>query len=162
MEFIRVQDRVKTKNGFGSKAKTRRYYRYTYTRDVEELLELLNAGKIFVKNFCTDEFRSWVAETFSPSIRISQFSWRYLTFEKSLVCCGCGLVGTIMALEKDYKNITSNTYHFNLYAESNGKQIQMTKDHIIPVSKGGIDHIDNFQTMCGPCNSRKGNKLSLG
>ena len=31
----------------------------------------------------------------------------------------------------------------------------MTKDHIIPKSKGGPDCIDNFQTMCEECNKKK-------
>ena len=33
----------------------------------------------------------------------------------------------------------------------------MTIDHIVPVSRGGTDHIDNLQLLCGACNSVKGN-----
>ena len=35
----------------------------------------------------------------------------------------------------------------------------MTKDHILPKSKGGKDEIDNYQTMCIRCNKAKGNNL---
>ena len=34
----------------------------------------------------------------------------------------------------------------------------MTIDHIVPQSKGGTDHIENLQLLCGACNSMKGAK----
>jgi 5-methylcytosine-specific restriction endonuclease McrA len=41
------------------------------------------------------------------------------------------------------------------HVESNGQLVMMTKDHIIPSSKGGADTQDNLQTMCNHCNSKK-------
>ncbi len=37
--------------------------------------------------------------------------------------------------------------------------IDLTVDHIYPKSKGGIDDLDNLQTLCRPCNSKKGAKV---
>lgn len=40
-----------------------------------------------------------------------------------------------------------------------GSLEQLTVDHIVPVSKGGGDEMGNLQTLCRPCNSRKGARL---
>jgi 5-methylcytosine-specific restriction endonuclease McrA len=32
-------------------------------------------------------------------------------------------------------------------------------DHVMPVTAGGPDHIDNYVLCCKSCNSRKGNRI---
>lgn len=39
-----------------------------------------------------------------------------------------------------------------------GSRQYLTIDHIIPESKGGKTERDNLQTLCKPCNSKKGNR----
>lgn len=36
---------------------------------------------------------------------------------------------------------------------------QATIDHIVPLSRGGLDNIRNMQLLCNECNQAKGNQL---
>lgn len=40
-----------------------------------------------------------------------------------------------------------------------GTRDDLTLDHIYPYSLGGEDTLDNLQTLCRPCNSRKGARV---
>ena len=85
-------------------------------------------------------------------------SQRYQTFfKKGTKCICCGIEGKYFAKEKVS---CDKSYHLNLYAiDENNKEVLMTKDHILPKSKGGQNNIDNYQTMCIRCNEAKGNNL---
>lgn len=90
-------------------------------------------------------------------------SQRYYTFAKSLCCDHCCREGVFMAkerhLSKKGEPVGLGAYHFNLYAvDPDGTEVLMTKDHIIPKSKGGKNVVSNYMTMCEPCNKEKRNK----
>jgi hypothetical protein len=40
-----------------------------------------------------------------------------------------------------------------------GTDERLTVDHIIPISRGGTNEFGNLQTLCQPCNSRKGARV---
>ncbi len=86
---------------------------------------------------------------------IDMTSQRYHLFRlKGVTCVKCGLQGRYFVKERHKSQ--NGRYHFNLYAvDSVGDETLMTKDHIIPRSKGGRDHIDNYQVMCIICNMIK-------
>lgn len=50
------------------------------------------------------------------------------------------------------------TDHNNRCAKCGADAI-LTKDHIVPVSLGGSDSIDNLQPLCRSCNASKGTKI---
>lgn len=79
-------------------------------------------------------------------------SLRYMTFyQKGTTCVCCGKKGTHFKLCGDPN---TNRRHFNLFADDGSL---LTKDHILPKSKGGRDAVENMQTMCESCNNEKGN-----
>ena len=114
------------------------------------------------------------------SVRVG--STRLQTMGRSQKCVSCGREGVVFRLERTrrWKGCEKRernpeyrtTPHFNLYAieyipikrgssRKQRKYILMTRDHIYPRSRGGPDSIENSQTMCERCNSRKSDKLDI-
>jgi len=82
-------------------------------------------------------------------------------FAEDVKCASCSRIGTVFYIERTRwnrgpKRKRDSGWHLNLYAvDSDGTEVLMTRDHIVPQSKGGPDHPDNCQTMCWYCNQRK-------
>lgn len=110
-----------------------------------------------VLSFLPKDTGSKFQEYFGFEVKMS--SQRYALFaSKGVTCACCGLKGTHFHLERNYGDV--KRYHFNLYGfDENGNEIMITKDHIVPRSKGGKDALDNYQPMCIICNSKKADKM---
>jgi 5-methylcytosine-specific restriction endonuclease McrA len=94
------------------------------------------------------------------TILVPMGSHRYQLYaEKGTRCRRCGLPGTYFALERGiYDN--PNRFHFNLYGrDKRGYEVMITKDHILPRSKGGKNKLSNYQPLCIRCNQRKADKV---
>ena len=89
---------------------------------------------------------------------VKMSSQRYRLFKnKGVKCAHCGIVGEFFALERCVK---WERPHFNLYAiDADGNEVLMTKDHIIPKSKGGKNRQSNYQVLCCRCNTKKGDSV---
>lgn len=81
-----------------------------------------------------------------------------LFFSKGVDCIHCGTKGKFF-LKCKHKG--DERYHMELIGQDkNGQLVLMTKDHIVPKSKGGRDVLENYQTMCTVCNCKKGNSTT--
>lgn len=47
------------------------------------------------------------------------------------------------------------------YCGTTGADAELEIDHIIPISKGGSNHISNLTTACRKCNQKKGNGMGF-
>lgn len=100
-----------------------------------------------------DSHRMAVLEFEGVTYTANFSSLKLRTFKRSLKCVGCGLIGVEFRLESENYEHHCEKLHLNLYSEDG---VLMTKDHIIPVCKGGWNDLDNTQTMCAKCNVEKG------
>lgn len=95
---------------------------------------------------------------------VKMWSKRYENFAvNGTQCVHCGVKGKYFRLECNGSDHLGgrNNWHFNLYAlDKEGNEVLMTKDHIIPKSKGGSNGIRNLQPMCCHCNSKKSDVLN--
>lgn len=89
---------------------------------------------------------------------INMTSLKLQTFKENGIRCQiCGCKGVYFAKEKYPEE---PHFHLNLYALKGEVEVLMTKDHIIPLAKGGRDRLNNFQTLCFDCNKKKAERTS--
>jgi len=155
------------------KAKKRSRYVRVATFDVDQVLpfvftrEVRHALRAAGYKYNSDEWKEASRRGYlvriggqERVIQVSMGSHRYQLFAtKGTECVRCGIIGTYFALERGHKD-NPNRYHFNLYGTNKqGHEVMITKDHIVPRSKGGKNKLANYQPMCYRCNQRKADKV---
>jgi len=91
------------------------------------------------------------------SVTIKRNSQKNKVFLKSCKCVHCNRIGNMMSVTADSGN--GGKHHFDLFCMEKNGVVLMTKDHIIPKSKKGRNKMSNYQTMCEPCNTKKGDTV---
>lgn len=121
---------------------------------IDDVLPHIHVGKQSVRK---EDLSGLRVEFYGHSVLL--VSIRLQCFKvKGLRCAACGLEGTHFALESTNKG---ERPHVNLYATrpSDGEEILMTRDHVMPSSLGGPNELYNSQTLCMPCNCAKGSRF---
>lgn len=60
---------------------------------------------------------------------------------------------------KQWNELKARYNYTCVHCNKKEPEIKLTRDHIIPISKGGDNYIENIQPLCNSCNSRKKDKI---
>ncbi len=130
-----------------NKAKVKEYLRDYYQENKEKLKESMKEWQKRHPGYSTEQQRKWVRENPKRNKELSRLkAHRRRTFVKDL--------GNYTIEEWD--NLCT---YYNNECVCCFNQVELTVDHIIPISRGGSNRIENIQPLCKPCNSKKYTKI---
>jgi hypothetical protein len=87
------------------------------------------------------------------SLRLQVFAMAWTV--DGLRCAACSTRAD--RFYKEFSSEQDGSPHLNLYGtDADGREVLFTKDHRMPKSWGGSEHLTNFRTMCKACNTAKG------
>ena len=136
LDKVREHDRLR-KSAL-DKNEVRKYQRILYARNKERYRE--KARKWRKKNLEKILFWNRRRELRERNIEGTHTfqEWEELKKRYNYKCANCGI------LESKLKNMWYDKRFWKL-----------TEDHIVPISKGGTDYINNIQPLCISCNASK-------
>lgn len=116
-------------------------------------------GLVRIKKYTIQEVFNWIKENprrvyWEKDDYVINTKRAKIFYKKGVMCVNCGVKGEFFALEKD----KGGGIHLDLYGLIDGEEVLITIDHIVPKSKGGVNKMINYQTMCKLCNEMKADK----
>jgi len=139
-------------------------YGFWFYHELQDLIGMNLGGDKPYRN-CSFIQLSVPTYPYSYSVKVS--SPRFELFRQNPKCVSCDRIGSLWILEAHHRN---EAPHLNLYhvgePTTEWKRLSVdglvliTKDHVIPRSKGGASNISNYVTMCSICNGKKGDRVS--
>jgi hypothetical protein len=90
--------------------------------------------------------------------RVHVHSRRLKMFRNQTSCIMCGREGVGFKLARRELD-SSKTAYFAFFGKKGKKQVLMTIDHWVPLSKGGSDRNHNRRVMCRDCNGKKSDTM---
>lgn len=81
--------------------------------------------------------------------------WQHCIETNSPLKCWHCRVEADRFILKLHRNDQNKPAVLDLYAHTGRSLVMMTRDHIIPASMGGVNHVDNLRPGCETCNNKR-------